>query len=556
MSERNNKKDFKEFLEEYTPPLERGAIVRGTVVKITSQSVLVNVGSKTEGIIPIEEFFDDGKLTIEEGDEVEAKVVNISDAFAQIRLSTLDLKQEKALVNAKEALKNETPIPVKINGRSNRGFIGNYYGINVFIPLAHIDMKGHIKEGDFYSNKILQCNVLKIDEENKSILASHRLYLESLENKKRKEFIDKLKVGDIVRGKVKVLKKYGVFVEIGPVDAFLYKGNISWGKVKEPTDYLEVDDIIEVKVMQIDKEKEKIEVSLKDKSDDPWEHVRDKYPEGSNVKGTVITKKNNGFVLEIEEGIDGFLPNEEVSWLKKIDKRIERRSIVEGRVIGYDDKKRRVLISLRLIENNPWETIRNRHPEGSIVKGTIKGVKDFGIFVDFGEPIDGLIRINDLSWTKTSKNINELYKVGDIVEAKVLKIDPLRERIQLGIKQLTKDPWSEVDKLYPKGAVVEGQIKNIENKFVELELPGGLSGIVPISELDDKKILPKEKFKLGDSLKALVTDIDHKRKVVILSVRLYQLDLEKKDISDYMKDYDEDDKKFSLGAILKDKLNK
>ena len=536
--------------------MERGRIVKGRVVKIGEQSVLVNIGSKTEGIIPIGEFTKDGKVTIMEGDEVEARVINISNALAQIKLSTIELRLERELQNVKDALQNNKHVSVKVKDTANRGFTGYAGEISVYIPKSHIDLKGRIKEDSYYLDKTLQCKVLKVDEENNSILASHRLYLESLEEKKREEFFDKIKIGDIVKGKVKVLKKYGVFVDLGPVDAFLYKGNISWGKVKDPAYYLEVDDVIDVKILNVDKVSGKIEISLKHKSNDPWENVRNKYPEDSKIKGTVITKKNNGYVLEIEDGIDGFIPDEEISWLKKVDKKIEKRSIVEGKVIGFDDKRRRVIMSLKLIESNPWERIKSKHPEGSIVKGIIKGVKDFGIFVDFGEAIDGLIRISDLSWSKKIESINELYSVGDKIEAKILKIESERERIQLGVKQLKKDPWSEVDKLYPKGKVVECVVKNVENKYVAVELPGALNGIILASEIDEKKVLPKEQFKIGDTLKALVTDIDHKKRVIVLSVRLYLLDLEKKDVNDYLKDYDEDDKRFSLGSVLKDKLNK
>lgn len=556
MSERNDRKDFEDILEEYIPPMDRGSIVRGKVVKIGQQSVLVNIGTKTEGVIPIEEFIRDGEITIKEGDEIEASVTNISNALAQIKLSTLELRLERDLQNVKDSKRNDRPVMVKIKETANKGFVGSSGGINVYIPKSHIDQKGRIKEDSYYLGKNLQCKVLKIDEENKSILASHRLYLETIEEKKREEFFNKIKIGDIVKGRVKVLKKYGVFVDLGPIDAFLYKDNISWSKVIDPTYYLEVDDIVEVVILNIDKESGKVEISLKHKTSDPWENVRNKYPEGSNVKGKVVTKKNNGYVLEIEEGIDGFIPNEEVSWLKKVDKKIDRRSVVEGKVIGYDDKRRRIVISLKLIENNPWETIKKIHPEGSIVKGTVKGVKDFGVFVDFGEDIDGLIRVSDISWSRKVESVNDMYKIGDKIEAKILKIEPEKERIHLGIKQLAKDPWSEVDKLYPKGKVVECTVRKVEGKYLSVDLPGDINGIIPLGELDEKKVLPKDKFKPGDQVKALVIDIDHKRRVVILSIRLYLVDVEKKNVNDYLKDYDEDNKKFSLGSILKDKLNK
>ena len=556
MSEINGKNDFEEILEEYISPLEKGTIVKGRVVKINQQSVLVNIGTKTEGVVPIEEFVNENEITVKEGDLIEAKVKNISNALAQIELSTREIKIERDLQNVKNAMETKTAVPVKIKGVAHKGFVGKSGEIDVYIPKSHIDQKGRIKDDSYYIDKLLQCIVLKVDEDSKSILASHRLYLDQLEEKKREEFFDKLKVGDIVKGRVKVLKKYGVFVDLGPIDAFLYKDNISWRKVNDPTYYLEVDDIVEAVVINIDKANNKVEISIKDKTKDPWESVRTKYKEGSKVKGSVITKKNDGYIVEIEEGIDGFIPMEEVSWIKKNDKRIERRSIVEGQVIGYDDKRRRVLMSLKLIESNPWEELKMRHPEGSIVSGTIKGIKDFGIFVDFGEAIDGLIKVSDLSWNKKIERIDELYNVGDKIEAKILTIDPVKEQIHLGVKQLTKNPWSEVDKLYPKGKVVEGTVEKVENRYIEVSLSAGLTGIVPLKEMDEQKVLPKETFKIGDTIKALVMDIDYKRKEIVLSIRLYKYELEKKNVNDYLKDYEENNNKFSLGSILKDKLKK
>jgi ribosomal protein S1 len=556
MSEINGKNDFEELLEDYISPLEKGSIVKGRVVKISQQSVLVSIGTKTECVIPVEEFISEGEITVKEGELIEAKVKNVSNALAQIELSIRELKIERDLHNVKDAMKNNIAVPVKMKGITHKGFVGKLSEIDVYIPKSHIDQKGRLKDDDYYINKTLQCLVLKIDEDNRSVLASHRLYCELLEEKRREEFFAKVKVGDVVKGRVKMLKKYGAFVDLGPIDAFLYKDNISWRKINDPTYYLEVDDIVEAVVLNVDKTNNKVEISIKDKTKDPWESVRTKYQEGSKVKGSVITKKNNGYVLEIEEGIDGFIPNEEISWFRKNDKRIERRSILEGQVIGYDDKKRRVLMSLKLIESNPWEELKKRHPEGSIVKGTIKDIKDFGMFVDFGGAIDGLIRISDISWNKKIENIRELYKAGDTIEAKILKIDPVKEQIQLGIKQLTKDPWSEVDKLYPKGKVVEGTIERIENRYIEVNLPGGLKGTVKWKEIDESKTVSKEEFKIGDTIKALVMDIDHKRREIMLSVRLYKLELERKSVNEYLKDYDENNNKFSLGSILKDKLKK
>ncbi|MDY6821143.1 MAG: S1 RNA-binding domain-containing protein [Deferribacterota bacterium] len=552
----NTKEGFEKILEDYIPPLEKGAILEGRVVKIGENSALINIGTKTEGFIPINELKRDGNIIVKEGQKLEAKVVEISNALGQIKLSSLELRIDRDYERVKKAYESGEYIDIKIIKDVDRGFIGYAGEIESYIPKSHIDFRRNKKEDAYYIDKTLKCKILKIDSDRKTILASHRMYLEEKEKREVEEFFNKVKVGDILKGKVKVLKNYGVFVGLGPVDAFLYKGNISWGIVKDPTFYLEVDDVIDVKVINVDYENKKCEVSLKHKKEDPWKSVREKYLKDSIVKGRVVTRKKGGYILEIEEGIDGFVPDEELSWIRKSNISLKKHEVVEGKVLDYDDKNRRIIMSLRLIEPNPWDSIKKKHPEGSVVKGKVKDIKDFGIFIDFGEHIDGLIRKTDISWTENQLDLEKLYKVGDIIEAKVLKIEPEKERIHLGIKQLTQNPWDEIDKLYPIGSVVELAIDEVTQNFIKVKLPRNIKGIVPVSEIDSKKISPNDRYKEGDTIKALVKDIDYKKKLVILSIRLYLLDKEKRDVKDYLKSYDKDETKFSLGSILKDKLNR
>jgi ribosomal protein S1 len=551
----NSQNNFEEIINEYMQALSVGSTVKGYVVKMAGDYVLVNIGSKTEALIPKEDFIKEGTLSVSEGEQIEAVVTNISNALGQIKLSAKQLRSRRDFENIKNAFINNKFVNVKIDSLGKNGFYGHCGEVDAFVLKNHIDFKSRIKDENVYIGKTLLCKILKINDDN-SFLASHRSYLEESEKQKKIDFFGKIKIGDIIKGKVRVIKDYGVFVDLGGVDGFLYKDNISWGKVRHPTQYLEIDDTIEVKVININKESDKVEVSLKHKTIDPWENVRNKYHRDGVLSGIIVSKKQNGYIVEIEEGIDGFIPDEEVSWFRKSENKLNRRDAVEGRVTGYDDKNRRLIMSVKLATENPWIKIKNRHPEGSIIKGIIKSIKDFGMFVDFGEPVDGLIRVSDISWTEHTLNLRDLYKEGETIEAKVSLVDTDHEKILLSVKQLESNPWDEIDKILPAGAVVEASVTAVDSKHIEVELPKKIKGIVTLKEIDVKKVTPGEKFKTGDIIKAVVLNSDINKKAIFLSIKQYLLDSERRDVGEYLKNLGEDEDKFSLGSILKDKLNK
>jgi ribosomal protein S1 len=548
--------DFESMLEDTLNPPSKGSIVKGSVVAINENDVLVNIGYKSEGVIDKSELEKDGKLIVDIGDEVESIIEGVSGGGGYIKLSRRILNEQRDFADILDRFEKNKPVAVKIESSNDKGFVGKAGEVNVFIPSNHIDLKSKTKDAKNYIGRVFNCKILKVDKKAKSILASHKLYLIESAEEERERFLNELKEGMKVKGRVKTVKEYGVFINIGPIDGFLHRDNIDWGKVKHPSKYFEIDDVVETVVLSVDKENKKVELGLKQLKSDPWSKVNEKYPIGSEVKGRVVVKRKKGYVVEIEPGVDGIIPDEELSWVKSLKVKLEKGDIVEGKVIGIDEEHKKVLMSLKLLSENPWNTLKSKHPEGSIVTGKIASVTDFGIFVDFGAHIDGLIRKVDISWTEDIEDLRKKFKEGDEITAKILKIDEDKERISLGIKQLDKNPWRDIDKLFPTGKVVETEVVDVNKDFVKVLLPKGIIGIIPSKELDEQKVNPEEFCKIGDKLKAVVLKADKREKVVYLSVKRYKLESENREVKEYLKQIqNESDTTFSLGSLLKDKID-
>jgi small subunit ribosomal protein S1 len=545
--------DFETLLEESLNLPERGAIVKGVIAQINETEILVNIGYKTEGIISKSEF-GKGEIDAKVGDEIDVMYQGTTGGGGYVKLSRKAIEKESDWLAVESALETGAALKVKVISSVDKGFLGKFNDIDCFIPENHIDFKNRMQDPKSYIGKEIECKVLKTNKKQRSFLASRRINMSESMDKNKKEFFDGIKQGDTLKGTVKTVKNYGAFMNFGAVDGFLHKNNIGWGVVKHPSQYLKEGEELEVIVIAIDKDNEKLEVGLKQINNDPWTSVDDKYPDNQIVKGTVITRKSKGFVLELEPGVDGFVPQEEISWLKNTKVKLEPKDVVEGVVVGVDNANRKVIVSLRLLNENPWDTLRDKNPEGSTVKGVIKSVTEFGLFVDFGEFLDGLIRKKDISWTDEPEDLSA-YKEGQEIEAKVLKIDPERERISLGLKQLEPNPWREIGKLLPLGKFAEVEVKAVTKDGLTVALPRGLNGFIPVSELDIEKIEPENKFKVGDVIKAVVIKNDQKERSVILSIKRHQQDSERKEVKEFLKKMDDGNSSFSLGSMLKEKLD-
>lgn len=545
--------DIEALIEQSLQQPQKGEIVEGEVIQINidKDEVIIDFGYKTEGVVARSELKEDLKLK----DKVNLAIVNVPN-YGYVKLSAKSINEKDSRDNIRTAFTDSKPIEVIVTEYiDKKGFKGKVGEIEVFIPENHIDI--HTKEIDAnkYLNKKLFAKIMKVGDKKKTPLVSPRLYLSEEGQKQKEEFFSKVKVGDKLKGTIKTIKDYGAFVRFGLIDGFLHKNDIAWGRVKSPNKFLAEGDEVEVEVLEIKTDDNKIAVGMKQLLKDPWSEAETKYPIGKNVKGTVVTRKRAGYVLEIEQGIDGFVPNEELSWLKNVKSGLNIKDVAEGRVLGYDKDRKRVIMSVKDLSENPWITLKENQKEGSVVSGKIKNITDFGIFVDFGSFIDGLIRKNDISWTEDVSDLNELYKVNDTIEAKIISIDEEKERVSLSIKHLEANPWKELAKLLPQGKVVEAPIVNITKNGLEVELPLKMKGFISISDLDPAKT-SLDSYNVGDNITSIVIKTDNKEKKVTLSVKKYINDSEKRETREYMKKMADNDNSFGFGSIFKDKLTK
>ena len=542
--------EFEELFLESIQELVEGTKKRGIVCGIEGDNVFVNINYKTEGVIDRSEFEQEPEI----GTELDLFVVKAKGSNILLSKKENNTKSDVESFKVKE--QEGIPVDVKVvEYVADKGFKGTIGKVEAFIPLKHIALKTKDVDFNTFVGKTYKAKILKVNTGRRtSVLCSPREYLLGEELKSKNEFFNTHKVGDVVKGTVKTLKEYGAFVNLGGIDGFLHKNEMSWGRVNNPSKLLNEGDVIDVQILEIDQPNLKVSVGMKQLQNDPWLEVANKYPIGSTVKGAVVSRKRAGYVIEIEPGIDGFVPNEETSWLKSLKTTLNLKDIIEGKVIEFDNERKRVYISVKDLQDNPWKTLKEENPEGSIVKGKIKNITDFGIFIDFGSFIDGLIRKGDISWHNEPANLNDLYNVGDTVEAKILHIDEDKERISLGIKQLEANPWKEVGKLLPQGKVVEAKITAISKQGLEVELPLNMKGIIAVADLDPARHTVDE-YKEGETVTALVIKTDVRDKTIVLSIKKYLQDSERREAKEYMKKMaSADDSGF--GNIFKDKLGK
>ena len=544
--------DFESFFEESLQQYRPGEVVKGNIVEIRGDKGLINFGYKTEGVVDMSEL-DGAKV----GDEVELSIVKMNNDGVILSKKAINAKGDFSAIKEKET--SGAPVEVKItefvSNDKTKGYRGRVGEIEAFIPENLIDINLKDIDPAKFINKVLLAKVLRVHGGKKqSVVVSPRHHLLDEVKKKKDEFFTKYKVGDSIKGVVKTLKDYGAFISLGGIDGFLHKNEMSWGRVKNPAKFLTENDNVEVVILEIDKDTNKVAVGMKQLQNDPWDEAAKKYPEGSSVKGTVVARKRAGYVVEIAEGIDGFVPNEEIGWLKHTKSTLNIKDMVEGRVIGYDNERKRVIMSVKDLQDNPWTILKKEHPEGSVVKGTIKNITDFGLFVDFGSFLDGLVRKNDVSWREEIADLNTVYKVGDTVEAKILNIDEDKERISLGIKQLEANPWKEVTKLLPQGKSVEVKITAVNKQGLEVELPLEMKGVIAVNDLDPAKA-SVDMYNVGDTVTATVIKADNKEKQVILSIKKYLQDSERRETKEYMKKM-ETSEDSGFGNIFMDKFDK
>ena len=555
---RDESEDFQTLYEESLKTMEEGQILRGTVVDITPDHVTVDVGYKSEGQIPMQEFLKrDKKVDVKIGDRIDVLLERKDSEEGSLILSKEKADKVKVWRDISRSCREGEVIEGQIVSKVKGGLSVDIGGIFAFLPGSQIDLKP-IRNLDSLIGQRLKFKVIKFNRKRNNIVLSRRILLDEERKLVREETLKNVKEGEIVEGIVKNLTDYGAFIDLGGVDGLLHITDIAWGRIGHPSERLSVGDRIRVKILHFDREKEKVSLGLKQALPDPWDSVLEKYPAESRVKGKVVNVTDYGVFVELEEGVEGLVHISELSWSKKMkhpSKVVHIGDMVEVMVLDCDPVKRRISLGMKQTEPNPWALIEEKYPIGSKVVGKVKTVTDFGIFIGFEEGVDGLVHVSEMSWTKKIKHPGELFKKGQEVEAVVLNIDRKNERFSLGIKQLNPDPWKDVARRYRKAEVVTGKVTNVTDFGAFVELEEGIEGLVHVSEISREKVeKPSDVLKGGDRVSAVILHIDPQERRIGLSMRSMKEKVEKAEIEKYISN--QNPTSHSLGELIQEEMER
>jgi small subunit ribosomal protein S1 len=514
--------DLMDLYEESFKRFAEGEVVTGRIISIDKDHVLVDIGYKSEGQIRIGEFLDErGQVRAQLGDKVEVMVEWWDDENEVVILSKEKAEKVKVWEDIKKAFEADEPIEGVISSRVKGGFSVDI-GVTAFLPGSQADLRP-VRNLDEMVGKTYKFKVLKFNRKRSNIVLSRRVILETERESKRSTTLSSIHEGKVVKGIVKNITEYGVFVDLGGVDGLLHITDISWGRVKHPSELFSVGDEITVKILNLDLERERVSLGMKQLMPDPWSVAAQRYAIGSRVGGRVVSLTDYGAFVELEEGIEGLIHVSEMSWTRKIrhpNKVVSVGEEVEAVVLDIKPENRRISLGMKQAVPNPWDAISDKYPVGTTIEGKIKNITDFGLFIGIDEGIDGLVHISDLSWTKRIKHPSEIYKKGDTVQAIVLEIDKDNERFSLGVKQLQRDPWETVAQRYDVGKEITGTVTNVTDFGVFVELEEGIEGLVHVSEISKEKIkTPVGMFNVGDNIKARVMNINSEERRIGLSIK-------------------------------------
>jgi len=548
---------FAELFEESLAKqeLRPGSIVTGTVVDIRPDVVIVNAGLKSEGVIPVEQFYNEqGELEVNVGEDVEVALDTVEDGFGETRLSREKAKRARVWKELEQAYEDSETVTGMISGKVKGGFTVDIKDIRAFLPGSLVDVRP-VRDTTYLENKELEFKVIKLDQRRNNVVVSRRAVVESEYSAEREELLKNLQEGMVIKGIVKNLTDYGVFVDLGGIDGLLHITDMAWKRIKHPSEMVAVGDEIEVKVLKFDRERNRVSLGMKQLGTDPWEDLARRYPENTRLFGKVTNIADYGCFVEIEEGVEGLVHVSEMDWTNKNvnpAKVVHVGDEVEVMVLDIDEERRRISLGMKQCYANPWEEFAATHNKGDKVSGQIKSITDFGIFVGLDGGIDGLVHLSDISWSDTGEEVVHNFKKGDEVEAVVLAVDPERERISLGLKQLEKDPFSNYVAAHPKGSIVKGTVREVDAKAAVIDLGDGVEGILRASELardrvEDARTVLKE----GEEVEAKFMGVDRKNRTLSLSIKAKELGDEAEAVQDYAKS---GSATTTLGDILKEQM--
>ncbi len=551
---------FAELFEESLKEIDMtpGAIVTGVVVDIDSDWVTVNAGLKSEGVIPLSQFLsDNGEIELKIGDSVDVALDAVEDGFGETRLSREKAKRAEAWKELEKAFEAEEVVKGVINGKVKGGFTVELKTIRAFLPGSLVDVRP-VRDTLHLEGKELEFKVIKLDQKRNNVVVSRRSVLEAENSAEREALLESMAEGMEAKGIVKNLTDYGAFVDLGGVDGLLHITDMAWKRIKHPSEIVNVGDEINVKVLKFDRERNRVSLGLKQLGEDPWVQIKERYPENTRVTARVTNLTDYGCFAEIEEGVEGLVHVSEMDWTNKNihpSKVVQLGDEVEVMVLDIDEDRRRISLGIKQCHANPWEEFSSRFNKEDKVTGKIKSITDFGIFIGLDGGIDGLVHLSDISWHETGEEAVRKYKKGDEIETVILSVDPERERISLGIKQLERDPFAEFVQVNDKGTIITGTVKSVDAKAAILELAEDVEATLKASEMSQDRVEDlTTQLKEGDEVEAKIINIDRKNRVINLSVKSKDIDDEKQAMKDVRDKQVESAGPTTIGDLIKEQM--
>jgi small subunit ribosomal protein S1 len=548
--------DFGALFEQSMKAVRPGEVVRGRVVHVSRDFVTVDIGFKSEGQIPIQEFVDrDGNVEVQDGDDIDVYFDGTDSEHGGVVLSRAKAEQFKVWRDIEEAFQRDGAIEGTVTGKVKGGLKVDV-GVAAFLPGSHADLRP-ARNLDRYIGQRYRFAILKFNRARGNVVVSRRAVLEREREQLKEETMKVLEEGVILEGIVKNITDYGAFVDLGGLDGLLHVTDMSWGRIARPSDLIHVGERVKVVVLKYDPERGRVSLGMKQIMPDPWSNVGDGYPVGARVHGKIVSLADYGAFVELEPGIEGLVHISEMSWTKRVthpSKVVEPGQDVEVVVLDVDSSNRRISLGLKQAAPNPWEMVRINHPVGSHIHGAVKHITDFGLFVGVDEGIDGLVHISDLHWTRKIKHPSELHKKGDEIDAVVIGIDVENERIALGVKQLVEDPWATIAQRYPVGGRAKGTVTTVTDFGVFIELEEGIEGLVHVSQLSNERVeKPQVLFQPGQVVEAEVTHVDPKERKIGLSIKALRRTEEREEMESYLQ-REREGARFSFEDILSEEL--
>ncbi|MEZ0470000.1 30S ribosomal protein S1 [Luteimonas salinilitoris] len=525
-SNRQMTESFAELFEQSQGNLAKlkpGAIVTGVVVQVRSDVVVINAGLKSEGIVPIEQFRnDDGEIDVAEGDTVKVALDALENGFGETVLSREKAKRAMVWDELEEALEKNETVTGRISGKVKGGFTVDIKDVRAFLPGSLVDVRP-VRDPVYLEGKELEFKLIKLDRKRNNVVVSRRAVVESEHSEEREQLLEKLVEGAVLKGVVKNLTDYGAFVDLGGIDGLLHITDMAWRRVRHPSEVVEVGQELEVRVLKYDRERNRVSLGLKQLGEDPWDNIARRYPSNTRVFGKVSNVTDYGAFVEIEPGVEGLVHVSEMDWTNKNvnpQKVVQVGDEVEVMVLDVDEERRRISLGMKQVTSNPWETFAAIHKKGDKVEGQIKSITDFGVFIGLDGGIDGLIHLSDMSWNTSGDDVARNLKKGDTLQAVVLAVDPERERISLGVKQMEQDPFGQFMASHPKGSKVSGTVREVDAKGAMIDIAEGVEGYVAARDISDQRVDDAtQHLKVGDTIEAKFVSMDRKGRTLQLSIK-------------------------------------